>query len=246
MRYFWLCFAVMAFLLPSIVFAQETQATPAAGAAAPPQNPLDPPADPPAPPGSKPDWMQYENPFVGEQNDLTNPHLSPEEVLAWVQARATDALTFTSNDVIELMKSDGALLEALPEDNKTKLARIKKYFTPQGWTEYATYLTQPYPGQEVGLIDMVRNQSRSITTIVNGLGSVVEKGSATGSYHWLVKEPMMLSVLGIGMSVGEDGTMEQKTLLTDKWQLLIQVGRVKDAGDENGLAIESWKVTAVE
>ncbi len=246
MKYFWLCFAVMAFLLTSPAFAEDGAAPAPAGKAAELPNPLDPPADDPVPAGSKPGWMSYENPFVGEQNDLTNPHLSPEEVQAWVQARTTDALTFTSDDVINLMKSDGALPEALPEDNKTKLARIKKYFTPQGWAEYATFLTQTYPNQEGSLIDMVRKQSRSITTIVNGLGAVGEKGPASGSYHWTVKEPLMLSILGIGMSTGEDGAMEQKTLLTDKYQLVVVVGRVSPAPDENGLAIETWKVMPVE
>lgn len=233
MKYAWLCAAAIAAL-----FLTATPVLAAGEAGKPGEqmvDPLDPQPEKPDPNVQKPDWMKYENPYVGEQNDLTNPHRTPEEVVAWVQNKATDMLTFTSSDSIAMKKADGADLSTLPEEANIKLTRIKPTFSSQGWAEYANYMTV-----ESGLIDMVRKQNRSITTIINGTGAVFEKGAAAGAYHWSVKSPVMISITGIDM----DGS--EKTLQSGKFQLVVQVGRIaQHSVEDDGLAIEGWKVKPI-
>ena len=63
-----------------------------------PPQPLDqspPDAAPTAPSGpAGADWLQYKNPYAGEQSDITNPHRSAEEITAWGAKAVADALSF--------------------------------------------------------------------------------------------------------------------------------------------------------
>lgn len=234
MKSFWLCCAFLALFLPATLsFAQEQD--PAAAAAGvkpagqPVPNPLDPQPDA-APPVATPDWMKYENHYVGEQNDLSNPHRTPEEVLAWAGATATDALSYTAPEMLDILKADGAT--EIPEDVNTKLNRVKAKFSPQGWTEFAAFMKD-------NLIDRIRLQNQSVGTIVNGLGAVTDKGPDIKSYFWKVRLPLLISATRYDAMKDE-----QKTVSTTEWTLTVIVLRTPQENIEaDGMAIERWVMT---
>lgn len=189
-----------------------------------------------APPPKGDGWMEYKSPYVGEQNDLSNPHRTIEEVLIWAQQRATEALSFSSARENMIMADNAKLneIEFQGEAMDDKLRRIKGHFTTEGWREYVIYVKQSR------LADMVRDKDYSVTTIVNGTATVVDSGTVAGAYHWLVKLPVMVTFI-IRDEMGEP----QPAPAAD-FELLMQVGRNKDSTDTDGIAIEGWKMNAKE
>lgn len=161
---------------------------------------------------TKPGWMQYKNPYIGEQNDLANPHRSAEEILSWADQRATDFLSFGEGEMT------------------AKLETMKKDFIQQGWLSYASYLRSSQ------LFDMVYNQGYSVTTIINGRSNIIGKGTASGAYHWLISAPLMITFMK------KDTQGQLQPVGSGRYLLTLQVGRVKKGGDDNSIAIESWEL----
>src|SRR5690606_21245301 len=109
----------------------------------------------------KPAWMEYKNPYVGEQNDLSNPHRSSDEVIAWGRDMATDALTFTA------------------ETFTAKLEELRPSFSNAGWTDYGTYM------RDSRFLDMVGQKKYNAATIVDGDIALKGSGTVAGAYRWL-------------------------------------------------------------
>ncbi|MBL8712057.1 MAG: DotI/IcmL family type IV secretion protein [Alphaproteobacteria bacterium] len=227
MKFSWLCLlAAIAIAAPATtVMAQN----PGTG-----QQPLPNPLDPPAPPPSteaKPDWMGYPKEETGEQGDLSNPHRTPEEIVAWVQSLSTDMLTFTSKAAYDRLTEAGASIAF--EEVNTKLFRLKPKFTAKGWAEYAAY------AQQSQIIDKVRNHEYSVTTIMNGNAAILDKGPVEGVYRWLVRAPLMITYL----LVNEKG--EQQAVEDGQFEVTMQLARGPQTGPEDpGLLVEGWNVVA--
>lgn len=231
MKFSWLCLlAAIAIAAPATtVMAQN----PGTG-----QQPLPNPLDPPAPPPStepKPDWMGYTLPYSGEQSDLSNPHRTAEEIVAWVQAMATDALTFTSKSAYDRLTEAGA--EIKYEEVNPKLFRLKEKFTPDGWAKYAAYANQSQ------LIDKVRNHEFSVTTIMNGNATISDNGAvedpATGkrTYRWRVRAPLMITYLLV------NAKGEQQAVEDGQFEVELEMERGPQKGPEDaGLLIDDWIV----
>lgn len=220
MKKLWLCCALAAFVsAPALAQTAGKDGQP---------NPLDPQAEAPIPDSQKPGWMQYSSPYAGEQNDLTNPHRTAEEIAIWAQGSATDMLTFTASDMIAILRGDG--VTDLPEEPNAKLARIKKKFSDQGWAEYAGFM------RDKGIIDRVRQQGQSVTTVADGQGLVIDKGANGNSYRWTVRLPVMISFLAFDAMSGE-----QRSLLTAHYEITMQLARIPQKSPaEDGLEIEKW------
>lgn len=207
--------AVGVFLLPSFASAQAPQSG----------NPLElhMPADAVVPESAKPDWMKYQDSYTGEQNNLANPNRTNEEILAWVQEVATEALTFEPSNV------------------DTKLRNQKAAFVPQGWQQYSQYLA------DTKLADLVRTQNYAVTTIVDGDPSVVNAAAAGGNYHWLVEAPLLMTFTKFDPVTGNS-----KPAGGGKFKLTMQLGRMSERPDaagtaagKEGLGVESWKIQKV-
>ena len=233
MKFSWLC-VLAALVMASPVMAQNPAAT--GGAQAPLPNPLDPPAPPPSA-EPKPDWMGYTLPYAGEQTDLSNPHRTAEEIVAWVQGIATDALTFTSKSAYENLTAAGAELKY--EEVNPKLFRIKEKFTPAGWAKYAAYANQSQ------MIDKVRNHEFSVTTIMNGNATITENGAVEDpvtrkrTYRWRVRAPLMITYL----LVNAQG--EQQAVEDGQFEVTLELARGPQKGPEDaGLLIDDWSVAA--
>jgi hypothetical protein len=197
----------MRFLLVALLLLSAAPALAEEG-----RNPLDVPP-PPAPTEPVPDWLKYQNHYAGEQNDLANPHRSSEEMVSWSQNKAIDAMSFT------------------PAEFNAQLMEVKKFFTPRGWAEYATWM------RDSRLAEMVRQQRYAVSTIVNGDASITNSGSAEGSYHWIVDVPVIVTFL-------RPGDEDAQPINGGKFRLTLQVGRITQKEGDDGLVIEGWKVLA--
>lgn len=163
----------------------------------------------------KPDWLSYKDPYIGEENNITKPKLSPEEVTLWSQDAIADILSFG------------------PGDYKTKLGGFKKYFVPAGWQAYADFL------RNAKLIDKVKDEGYAIRTIVTTPPDIVSHSLVEGgAYHWIVKLPVTLSFF-IGGNNNRD-----KADASGNYLVFIDVTRVSEGGDK-GIAIQNWRVDDV-
>ena len=194
-----------ALLLSSAAFAQD--------AAAPAAEPVTPAAPVVT---EKPAWMEYHDPYTGEQNDLNNPHRTTEEIVAYGQGLAIGGLTFA------------------PDSFNQDLAKFKTMFSSEGWAAYATYL------KEARLADMVRVESYHVNTIVNGDTIVIGQGSVDGFYRWMVQTPILMTFLQ------KSSGGELREINTGRSKVTLQLGRVAVSPDNpEGLQIQSWKVESV-
>lgn len=152
-------------------------------------------------PAAKPDWMAYKNPYAGEENQITNPNRTSEEIVTWAQQTAADVLSFG------------------PADYKDKLAAFKKYFVPEGWQLYAAYL------KSAKLINKVTEENYSVGAIVTNPPEIVKQGATNGAYRWVVSVPVTISLFvtdPAGKTVLES---------SGKHTLLVDIARVENGDD---------------
>jgi len=164
-----------------------------------------------------PAWLQYKPVYKGEENDIANPHRTADEMATWAQQAAADLLSFSK------------------DDEEAKMAAFRqKYFVDQGWQLYTAYL------KDAKILDMVDGQGYSVTTIVSEVPEIVNKGSAGGSYHWILRMPITISFYKKDPATGES-----KPGNSAKFFLFIHALRVADGGGTDGLAIMDWRVVDV-
>lgn len=157
-----------------------------------------------------PSWMEYKNPYAGEQSDVTNPHRSGEEVVAWASKAVADALSF------------------LPEDFNGQVNEIKGLFAKNGWQGYAAYL------RDSKILELARSGKYTISTAANGDPMILRSGEAGGAYHWLVGVPIITSM----QEPDENGKL--RTAHSSKTIIQISMGRVAEGGGEDGIVIDGW------
>lgn len=141
-----------------------------AGPAVAEENPLDPKADYDAPVGDLPSWLHYQNPYQGEQDSLTNPHRTPDEITDWAQNILVEILSLT------------------PENHNDKLRQHRPYFTQNGWSEYAQYMNTS------GLLNLLRHQNYSLSTIIDGLPGILNRETTNTTYRWTIEVPVITSL----------------------------------------------------
>jgi len=152
-------------------------------------------------PVSKPAWLEYKNPYAGEEDLISNPHRSAEEITTWAQQIAAEVLSFG------------------PADYKKKLGGFKKYFVTDGWQTYAAFM------KKAQLISRVEEGGYSLVSIVNAPPEITQQGDSGGVYHWTVKMSVTISVFG----AGRDGKNRLET--SGKYILLLDMARVAEGGD---------------
>ena len=167
-------------------------------------------------PVAKPAWMAYQDPYVGEQNNLNNPHRTTEEIIAYAQMLVTDGLNLK------------------PDDFNQHVAGMKKNFSDHGWGDYANYL------KESRLADMVRVDKYNVSTIINGAAMVATQGANEGHYEWQINAPIMMTFLQ------DDGSGKLREVNTGRFKIAMVLARVAPNGEmTEGLQIRSWRVESV-
>src|SRR5690606_22565701 len=114
------------------------------------------------------DWMKY-NPYVGEQNDISNPHRTADGITSWAADAVANALTFQ------------------PGQFREQIARVKAYFGRAGWQGYTDYL------KESKIYDVARAGQYTVATAANGEPMITRKGARDGAYQWEVEVPVITS-----------------------------------------------------
>lgn len=195
--------AAMLYLTPFMAQAQE-----------PPMDSLTPEqsAPPVTPPPPKPAWMEYKNPYVGEQNDLSNPNRSTEEIMSWTRDMTTNALTFT------------------PEELNEKIAGLQKNFSKPGWVDYQVYM------KDSRFIEMIGQKRYNASTIVDGDMVIKASGPMAGAYRWVVEVPLLVTF----HEVNRAGVSMPVT--SGNFRLKIQIGRVGKEEGKDGMKIDSWQM----
>ena len=121
-----------------------------------------------------PDWMKFNDPYGKKQVDLSKAHLANEEIESWTQERVTDALSFDPTTV------------------STKVPGLRPLFTDAGWASYAQLIGQ------LKVVDTVRTQQLTLSTIADGTANVVNTSDASGQFRWQITLPVMQSLASQG------------------------------------------------
>lgn len=158
------------------------------------------------------DWRTYKTPYVGEENNIANPHRSAEEISIWAQRAVTDVLSFSKADY------------------KTKLAGFKKYFVPQGWQLYAAYL------KDSKILNMVVDEGYTLGTIATEVPEVMQHAAAGGVHHWMVRIPVTVSLFTVNPA-GENVVSASR-----KSVLFMDIGRVAESAEIDGIAVYNWRM----
>jgi hypothetical protein len=175
------------------------------------QNVLAPP-DPPATGGPKPDWMQYQSPYAGTENDVSAANHTSEEILSWGSRAVADALTFQ------------------PQDFTGQIKGMQKYFIQSGWGDFAGYL------KESQLLGVAQSGKYTINTIANGVPMIVDSGATGGVWQWTVTVPVMISV----SAADAQGVLQPVS--NRKARVRMIISRVPPGGGgDDGVAITGWK-----
>lgn len=127
-------------------------------------------APPQAPTEPLPDWMKFTDPYGKKQVDLSKAHLANEEIEAWTQERVTDALSFEPTTV------------------SSKVTGLRTLFTDAGWASYGQLMGQ------MDVVNNVRTQNLTLSTIANGNANVVNTSDASGQFRWQITLPVMQSL----------------------------------------------------
>lgn len=128
-----------------------------------------------------PDWMKFNDPYGKKQVDLSKAHLANEEIEAWTQERVTDALSFDPTTV------------------STKVTGLRPLFTETGWASYAQLIGQ------MKVVDTVRTQQLTLSTIADGTANVVNTSDASGQFRWQITLPVMQSLANQGGTARNSG-----------------------------------------
>lgn len=143
---------------------------------------------------------------------LDLPHRTPAQIAAWITTPASEALTFTDPDY------------------RQDLAKIQKYFTPEGWSQYTNFLAQ------TNLQRVITSGQYSMRAFVEETPLLINKDALNGSYKWLYEITLMVSYLDKNVTSYKDAAepVNQKIVLN------VQVGRTNEKNIDNGVLIEHW------
>ena len=155
----------------------------------------------------------------GPKNTLTidQPHISPEEIASWAAGIVSQGLSFA------------------PKEIPIVQARLANDFSAFGMQEYQEYL------KKSGIVDTLTLRKLKALAIYDGPAQVIREGVVSGTYHWLVQVPVMVTYYDQNMN----RIVDKNTKYGQSLQLVVQVqvGRTNKATvNETGVEIERWLV----
>lgn len=160
-----------------------------------------------------PDWMQYKG-IAADTADLRVPHRSDQEILIWAQEAAAEALTMNYQDYPQRMEESA------------------KYFTDYAHNQYKAYI------QETKLVERIRNGGYIMNAVASGDAFIHKKAPVEGAFRWLLEIPLIISFF----QEDAQGNLQPDVRMTGEIKLLLQLGRIPDMNDTDGIKIETWSV----
>jgi hypothetical protein len=150
-------------------------------------------------------------------SDLGLPHRNEKQIIEWATEIVSQAMTVN------------------PKTYEEDFKKIAPFFTAFSLKEYNDYMAK------TNMINVLVSNSYRLQAMSDEEGSVVKDGKITGTYHWLVQVPIMVSYYKDNIQdVDKTATVTNQHLLVQ-----VQVGRVKQKnGSDIGMAIERWSVSS--
>ncbi len=150
-------------------------------------------------------------------NRLENPNRTPQQIVDWGTDVVNQALTIDP---------------ATADENQKKLS---VYFIPYALEEYKNYLAT------TGIVGTLNANKMVMQSISSEGGLVTRQGAIAGTYHWLVRIPVMVSFFPKDLkNINKNTNIQNQRMVVE-----IQVGRIsKETADSTGLAIERWRVNS--
>lgn len=147
------------------------------------------------------------------ENDipLDKPHRSSQVIGEWAMTVVNEAMTFATDTPAQ------------------ELGDSKKYFNPEGRQQYEAFLKQN------NIITALQSGAFYIRSYVASMPLLRTEGLAGGAYKWVYDVPLTVSYMKRDMKdYSKAAPVNQEMTIT------VQIGRSKDAGNEEGVLIERW------
>lgn len=149
------------------------------------------------------------------QSTLTVPlhlsHRSDREIAQWVTTAVSEAITFEDADY------------------KAEMDEHKKIFDDKGWEQLQIFLA------DTNMIKVIESDRYQMRSYVRGIPILLNEGAVSKRYRWLYEVTANISYLERNVSDYKDVEPQNRTV-----KVIVQIGRTKDADNEQGLLIERW------
>jgi len=149
------------------------------------------------------------------QSTLTVPmhlsHRSDREIAQWVTTAVSEAITFEDADYV------------------TEMEEHRKIFDAKGWEQFQAFLT------ETSMIKVIESDRYQMRSYVRGTPILLNEGAVSKRYRWLYEVSANISYLERNVSDYKDVEPQNRSI-----KILVQIGRTKDADNEEGLLLERW------
>ena len=143
---------------------------------------------------------------------LFMPHRTLGEINDWLTSVISETLTFEDKSFQK-------------DINKTI-----KYFSASGRKGYIDFL------HSTGMSQSVRSGKYSVNSFVEGQPLLLSEGPAQGRYRWVLNIPVTITYL----TRSERASYKTAKPINRYMTIRVQIGRVKEKGDDMNLDIESW------
>jgi Type-IV b secretion system, inner-membrane complex component len=150
-------------------------------------------------------------------SDLSLPHRNEKQIVEWTTEIVSQAMTVN------------------PKSYEADFKKIAPVFTPFALKEYNDYMTK------TNMVNILQSNSLKLQAMSDEEGSIIKAGDISGTYHWLIHIPIMISYYKENIQdVDKMATITNQHILVQ-----VQVGRIAQKnGADVGLVIERWSVSS--
>ena len=143
---------------------------------------------------------------------LDNPHRNPEQIAVWANEAASESLNFSLTD----LQRFGSV--------------IRPYFSDRGMSDFKAFLGQ------ANIVTIMRSNDKELTSYIESLPAITQKGVSGGKYKWIVEIPVMISYTDPVKKANKAARNQSQRLL-----VTTQLSRTSDLERHpEGIMIERW------
>lgn len=154
--------------------------------------------------------------FNENATPINLPHRINTEIAEWLEAKVSDLLTYQAEGYQDQYK-----------------AKVMPLMTKPAMAEYVKFL------QENNIVTSLKSGAYDVRGFVQDVPVLVNEGEVGGRFRWLFQVKVMVSFVKSGLKSYRDVGNGQENV-TKEYIATVQIGRVEDAGNPDGVLIESW------
>jgi hypothetical protein len=113
-------------------------------------------------------------------------------------------------------------------------ARKIKNFSKVGAEEYIAFL------QKRSIVKTLKTGQYNVSGIVEDYPIIINEGAVDGRYHWLYQVSVLVTYFDADLK--RYSKKKNQEVITQRFILTLQLGRVRGADNDHGLLIETWDV----